>query len=108
MITNVLPCSRNKLKTIVMQLYLPATFSYHNCLHSDYSENAQYCKWIGQEDLIGFLSSPKNRFDAAGKMLEKLGTGAWYLLVIQLEGTNGNLFSVCSPLHFLTRLPSMR
>ncbi|PQQ09947.1 hypothetical protein Pyn_20755 [Prunus yedoensis var. nudiflora] len=25
-------------------------------------------------------------------MLEKLGTGAWSLLVIQLEGTNGNLF----------------
>ncbi|PQQ11639.1 ribulose bisphosphate carboxylase/oxygenase activase chloroplastic [Prunus yedoensis var. nudiflora] len=71
-------------------------------------EKAHLQRWIGQEDLIGFLSSPKNRFDAAGKMLEKLGTGALYLLVIQLEGTNGNLFSVCSPLHFLTRLPSMR
>ncbi|KAH0978427.1 hypothetical protein GBA52_028146 [Prunus armeniaca] len=44
MVTNVLPCSRNKLKTIVLQLYLPATFSYHNCPHSDYSENVQYCK----------------------------------------------------------------
>ncbi|KAH0989306.1 hypothetical protein GBA52_000789 [Prunus armeniaca] len=46
MVTNVLPCSKSKLKTIVLQLYLPATFSYHNCPHSDYSENAQYCKLV--------------------------------------------------------------
>jgi hypothetical protein len=44
---NNLPCSRSKFETIILQLNFPATFGYHNCPHSDHSENTQHCKYIG-------------------------------------------------------------
>ncbi|PQQ20865.1 protein trichome birefringence-like 11 [Prunus yedoensis var. nudiflora] len=63
-------------------------------------------EWIGQEDLIGFLSSPKNRFDAAGKMLEKLrnrclvfvgdsiGRNQWESLLCMLSSALPNKTSI--------------
>ncbi|KAH0978426.1 hypothetical protein GBA52_028145 [Prunus armeniaca] len=68
--------------------------------------NSVLTRWIGQEDLIGFLSSLKNRFDAAGKMLEKLrnrclvfvgdsiGRNQWESLLCMLSSALPNKTSI--------------